>query len=82
MLELIRSSWDGWGGLNKENLDSIFCSELVAEAYQRIGILNKRLPSNEYTPQDFSQERIIHLNSPFYLGEEIQFEFSKEKTNL
>ena len=41
--------------LNKTRYqDSIFCSELVAEAYQRAGIFTKNRLSSNYTPNDFS----------------------------
>ena len=43
--------------LNEKNLEKLFCSELVAEAYQRMGLLSKNdtlHPSNEYIPHDFS----------------------------
>lgn len=39
---------------NTEDLSSIFCSELLAEAYQRMGLLTEDKPSNEYTPKDFA----------------------------
>lgn len=34
-IELIKSAYDGIFGENKEDLSSLFCSELVAEAYQK-----------------------------------------------
>jgi hypothetical protein len=38
-----------------ENLDAIFCSELVAEAYQRAGVLpENKLNSNEVLPSMFA----------------------------
>lgn len=39
---------------NTEDLSSLFCSELLAEGYQRIGLLSEDMPSNEYTPKDFA----------------------------
>jgi hypothetical protein len=39
-LELLRSSCDDVFGDNEENLSSLFCSELIAEMYQRLGLLN------------------------------------------
>lgn len=54
--ELIRSAYDGPLGENTEDLSSVFCSELVAEAYQAMGLLPQDIPSNEYTPADFSKE--------------------------
>jgi hypothetical protein len=57
-LELLRAVFDGpLSRENETNLDRFFCSELVAEAYQRMGLLEKRPASNEYVPGDFSPER-------------------------
>ena len=53
--ELICSCYDGPGGRNTLDLQSLFCSELVAEVYQRIGLLDKSNPSNEYTPANFAK---------------------------
>jgi len=61
--ELIKSLYDGPFGLNAENLSSIFCSELVAECYQRIGLLDEDIPSNEYVPSQFSSEHFLKLNN-------------------
>ena len=58
-IELFKAAYDGWFGQNEEDLSSLFCSELVAEAYQRMGLISdgkKALPSNEFTPKDFSSE--------------------------
>ena len=57
--ELICSAYDGPGGRNTEDLQSIFCSELIAEAYQRIGFLDEEKPSNEYTPADFAEDPVF-----------------------
>ena len=38
----------------KKYAGSIFCSELVAEAFQRAGIFSKSRLSSNYTPNDFS----------------------------
>ncbi len=70
-IELLRSAYDGIFGENKEDLSSLFCSELVAEAYQRMGLLTETLPSNEYTPKDFSSERLINLELGYSLEQEI-----------
>lgn len=53
LLELMRSAWTI--DRNKENTpDSLFCSELVALLYQRVGLLPWPNPSaNNYTPEDF-----------------------------
>ena len=72
LLELIRAAWDGPFGRNKENLESIFCSELVAEAYQSMGLLecDKKggVPSNEYTPKYFSEDGQLPLLNQWTLG--------------
>lgn len=52
-LELIKSAYDGPLGQNEEDLSSLFCSELIAEAYQRMGFISNDVASNEYTPADF-----------------------------
>jgi hypothetical protein len=70
-IELLKSAWEGWLGENKEDLSSLFCSELVAEAYQRMGLLEEAPPSNEYTPKDFSQEKGLRLMRDYSLGNEI-----------
>jgi hypothetical protein len=70
-LELIKSLYDGVLGKNKEDLSSLFCSEMVAEAYQRMGLLSEDKPSNEYTPKDFSNERTLRLQSDYYLSNEM-----------
>ena len=58
-----------------EDLSSVFCSELVAEAYQRLGLLSEEKPSNDYAPVDFSYERMRNLQGSFYLSEELQLTF-------
>ena len=40
-----------------EDLSSLFCSELVAEAYKRMGLYGKEKPSSEYTPDDFCSKK-------------------------
>ena len=41
----------------EEDLSSLFCSELVAAAYQRMNLVTTARPSNGYTPDDFSSAR-------------------------
>jgi hypothetical protein len=43
----------------KGKLNTIFCSELIAEAYKRMGLLRTKKPSNEYTPNDFAKMRML-----------------------
>lgn len=57
-LELMAAAYDGLLGEQNENLSSLFCSELVAETYQALGLIRggrKDKPSNEYTPADFAE---------------------------
>ena len=71
MMELLKSAYDGIFGENKEDLSSLFCSEMIAAAFQKIGLLAKKLPSNEYTPKDFSTENNLTLEKGYRLGKEI-----------
>jgi hypothetical protein len=70
-LELLHAALDGWfGAVKRERLGSLFCSELVAEAYQVMGLLPEPPagpPSNEYTPRDFAR-RGSKLLSGYALG--------------
>ncbi len=59
--EFIRAAYDGPFGHNQEDLSSLFCSELIAEAYQRMGLLAEDKASNEYTPRDFSDKGRLSL---------------------
>lgn len=54
--EFLLAGYDGPFGSNTRDLTTLFCSELVSETLQRVGILGNSLPSNEYTPKDFSSE--------------------------
>ena len=55
---------------NDPDLTSIFCGELVAETYQRLGLLDSKTPSNEYVPADFWESRDVTLNGSYYFGNE------------
>jgi hypothetical protein len=66
-LELLRAAYDGPLLRNREpTTDSFYCAELVAEAYQRMGLLPTKPPSNDYVPKDFATERKHPL--PLLLG--------------
>jgi hypothetical protein len=39
----------------EEDLSSLFCSELVAEFYQRVGLIPEALPSDDFVPADFAE---------------------------
>ena len=63
-----------------EDLSSLFCSELVAEAYKHMGILNTEKLSNEFTPDDFSSARDSKLTLNFgKLEPEVYIELKFEK---
>lgn len=67
-LELMRAAYDGPLGDQRENLRSLFCSELIAETYQALGLLRSgrdEKPSNEYVPADFSAR---HEDLPWQRG--------------
>lgn len=61
IIEMFKSAYDGDRGANTEDLSAIFCSELLAEAYQSMGLLDEAYPSNEFTPADFSEKKILPL---------------------
>ena len=74
-LELLASATDMFSDGGKEDLSSLFCSELVAEAYQQMGLLSDARtakPSNEFIPEDFSKEadKTLKLLEGFKLGSE------------
>ncbi len=74
-LELLRAASDIFRD-NKEDISSLFCSELVAEAYQKIGLLSDARtakPSNEFTPEDFSAEcdQELKMLKGYELGPEL-----------
>jgi len=53
-----------------------FCSSLVAEAYQQVGLLRKSLNSANYWPNSFTQSFGIELLRGCSLGPEIKVDFS------
>jgi hypothetical protein len=75
------SKWVALRSIRRRNPRSscscYFCSELVAEAYQRIGLLPKPpdgRTSNNYIPADFStmySDRMLPLQHGFRLGVEL-----------
>eukprot|EP01103_Thecamoeba_quadrilineata_P019121 TRINITY_DN7614_c0_g1_i1.p1 TRINITY_DN7614_c0_g1~~TRINITY_DN7614_c0_g1_i1.p1 ORF type:complete len:510 (+),score=63.96 TRINITY_DN7614_c0_g1_i1:40-1569(+) len=46
---------------NKEDLSSLFCSQLVAAAYQSYGVLSCEKPSNQYVPKDWASRKNASL---------------------
>ena len=54
---LLHPSWN----TQHEDLSSLFCSELVAAAYQFVGLLEKIKPSNRYMYNDFATAKNLTL---------------------
>ncbi len=72
--ELLKSAVDsGLFWSNREDLSAYFCSELIADTYQELRFLSEDLPSNEYTPSDFSvaAAKPLELLNGVSLGDEI-----------
>lgn len=66
ILELIGAAVDCVDWIKRPNLKSLFCSEMVAEMYQRLDLLSPPpvgWPSNEYTPEDFAQITFLRRNA-------------------
>lgn len=63
-------------GVNEEDLSSLFCSELVAEAYQRMRLLadvdQGGRSSNDYEPKDFAERAGLLLRAGYTLDREIE----------
>lgn len=57
--------------LFKSDNSSLFCSELIADAYQATGILSKELLPCSYHPGAFSEENNIPFLNGWKLGPEI-----------
>lgn len=53
------------------NLETMFCSELVAYTYMKLGLLTTIHPSNSYFPIDFSDKLSVSLLKRAWLGDEI-----------
>jgi len=75
LLDLMGAGEDGWLGGEQASLSAPLPPELVAQAYQRIGLLNgaerKGRRAQEYTTRDFSEGQSLHLNRGYALGPEI-----------
>lgn len=74
VLELVRATRKGHGLFvkNEEDMSSVFCSELVANAYQQLGLLDTADSSNSFMPKDFSSENhSLKLLNGLYLNKEV-----------
>ena len=85
-IQLLRSALDyGWGFFGKNqvrDLSELFCSELVAETLQQLGLLSKELPSNEYVPGDFSEKNTNFKLLRGYYGPEIAIKTRKRRLGI
>lgn len=70
--ELFRAAYDGAWGLNEADLSSLFCSEMINEAYRRMGLIypDPVSPSNEFIPGEFSTLNKLYMDD-FSLGDHI-----------
>ena len=61
LLDLMAAGEDGWLGGEQASLDAPLPAELVAQAYQRLGLLDgperKGRPARTFAPRDFSEAR-------------------------
>jgi uncharacterized protein YycO len=68
---------------SSEDLSELFCSELVAALYQKMGVLAHFPPPNEYMPVHFSKEhsRYLPFTSGATLGPEIMVSLKKKPSS-
>ncbi len=70
--ELLRCTFGkggGYLGSKIEHVDSFFCSQLVAHAYYRMGVIGNDIPFNEYHPSSFIGELQADWINGYYAGE-------------
>lgn len=53
MIILIQAAYNA---NEEDDLTSLFCSQLIAAAYQRLDIISKDIPSNNFVPSDFAND--------------------------
>ena len=75
LLDLMGAADDGWLGARRDNLGDPTDAELVAEVYQRLGLLPEvahggMLPG-EYRPRQFAEGRGLELKNGYALGPEL-----------
>ena len=75
LLDLMGAGEDGWLGGEQASLSAPLPPELVAQAYQHLGLLDgaerRGRPAQDYTMRDFSEAESLHLNRGYALGPEI-----------
>ena len=75
LLDLMGAADDGWLGARRDNLGDPTDAELVAEAYQRLGLLadlaHGGIPPSEDRPQQFAEGAGLELKHGYALGPEL-----------
>ncbi len=75
LLDLMAAGEDGWLGGEQASRNDPLPAELVAQAYQRLGLLDgperKGRPAQHYATRDFSEQGGLQLKRSFALGPEI-----------
>jgi hypothetical protein len=75
LLDLMGAGEDGWLGGEQASQNAPLPGELVAEAYQRLGLLDgperKGRPARQYSVRDFGEREALRLNRGYTLGPEI-----------
>ena len=61
----------------KSRYKNIFCTELVAESYMRMGLLPLSPPPSAYMPVDFSVRKELPLLKGAYLGSEVMIKIAR-----
>jgi hypothetical protein len=75
LLDLMGAAEDGWVGARRDNLGDPTDAELVAEVYQRLGLLpdvgHGGMLSSEYRPRQFAEGHELALMNGYALGPEL-----------
>ena len=67
--ELFKAMYDWKLGNNVPDLSSLFCSEMVAAAFQRMELFDgEHIPANEFTPEDFVEGGFVDDLYPSLFG--------------
>ena len=62
--------------------EGYFCSELLATAYKRIGLIPDEVASSRYWPGQFSTEKRLELLKGARFGEELLVDFEKDEPQV
>jgi hypothetical protein len=75
LLDLMGAADDGWLGARPEMLGDPMDGELVAAAYQRLGLLDEvaagGMPASRYRPWQFAERHGLALQNGYALGPEL-----------